>query len=237
MFLNTLFSIPRKSSAFSGDSSGTNSSLVVLNCMILSFRPVVDLIFAALVAITFFAIIAANSTHARIRPITFILRPVYHHPDSSTLTVFFLLTDLFRSVSSWTSRAGLYEIRVIRTRTANCVNPSYDHQAVWTRKRIARSLRIDFLRTSFGFFGADFRSALENVKKSTCIVVSEGVLLTSLIFFIIKLHFTITPADLQLLGNVQNSAIINCWCKIYLEFINSSILFLSNNKQYYIIFW
>lgn len=156
--------IPRESSRFSHDGPGINSNCVALNLTILLFCPVKNLIFAALVAITFFPNTAANSTYARIRPIAFILRPVYHHPDSSTLTILFLSTDLFRSVSSRTSRTGLHEIRVIRTRTTNRVNPSSDHWAVWTRKRIARSLRVDFLRTSFGFFDADFTITLENLK-------------------------------------------------------------------------
>lgn len=120
MLPNALTRILRRpsTSGFSGAGFEINSSFVVLHRAILLLS-LENLTFAALVACTFFVNAAANSTYARIRPIGFILRPVYHHPDSSTLTILFLSTNLFHSVFSWTSYVRLHEIRVIRTRTSN----------------------------------------------------------------------------------------------------------------------
>lgn len=147
---------------FSGAGSGTNSSFVALHRAILQLF-FENLTFAALVASTFFVNAVANSTYARIRPIASILRPVYHHPNSSTLTILFLSTNLFPSVFYWTPPVSDYTKYVLFGPARATVWFPPSNRAV--RKRIARSLRIDFLRTSFGFLlGADFTNSknLEN---------------------------------------------------------------------------
>lgn len=123
-----------------------SSSHVTLDPGTLSYRPVGNSTFAvALVASTFFTSATANSTHARVRPIAFILGPVYHHlnvlididgPFSSRTTIPFICR--LRPQSSLLGLRTMHEIRVIRTGTSNRVMPSNDHRAVRTRRRITR---------------------------------------------------------------------------------------------------
>lgn len=123
--LNALTRMSRRSPmlGFSDAGSGTNSNFVPLHRAILKIS-LENVTSPALVASTFFVNAVANSTYASIRPIASILRPVYHHRDSSTLTILFLSTDLFPSVFSWIFYVGLHEIRVIRTRTSSRMIPS-----------------------------------------------------------------------------------------------------------------
>lgn len=100
---------------------------------------------------TFFANAAANSTHARTRPIVVMLGPVYHQPgvliDTDDPFSFPIGALSPLSPPDCTAPNG---VRVIRARTDNRVIRSNEHRAIRTRKRIARSLRADVLRSSFG---------------------------------------------------------------------------------------
>lgn len=145
-----------------GFGRGISSSLVILNrATSSSLGPFGNSIFAALVASTFFANAAANSTHAKIRPIVFMLGPVYHQPG--------VLIDTDRSFFSRSTFSPLSLHRhhrvdcTVGARWGDCTQyVLFEHArgAVWfaltnterfePERELPDRLRADVLRNSFG---------------------------------------------------------------------------------------
>lgn len=150
-----------RESSSSGSGREISRSLVTFAAWIsLARRPFGNSIFPALRASTFFAKTAANSTHASVRPIVFMLGPVYHHPDVLIDTDSpFSRGRPFTFYLFLNCRAGLHVrgIRAVQARTSNRMIRYNEQPAARTRKGIGRSLRADLLRSSF------FRTPLSSV--------------------------------------------------------------------------